>query len=195
MFEPIYQALIDHNQKQKHWHADETRWMVFDTVEGKVGHRWMLWVFHSREASVFVLDQGRAHDVPEAHLGPREEEILSVDRDGAYKAMSQVKDGKILLAYCWAHVRRNSLGVAKSWPKLEDWASGWVGRIGELYRANKARAEASGHRGRYARAEGKPKRTVERMERSRVEELSEEGLHPAKRKVLDSLAWPNTVRD
>jgi transposase len=37
LFVPVYQALVEHNQAQKHWHADETRWLVFATVEGKVG--------------------------------------------------------------------------------------------------------------------------------------------------------------
>src|SRR5665213_802840 len=69
LFVPVYEALIEHNQKGEHWHADETRWLVFATVEGKTGHRWTLWVFHSEDAVVFVLDSGRAHDVPEEHLG------------------------------------------------------------------------------------------------------------------------------
>src|SRR5947207_14774761 len=54
LFEPIYAALICHTQKQKHWHADETRWLVFATVEGKIGFRWFLWVFHSQQAVVFI---------------------------------------------------------------------------------------------------------------------------------------------
>lgn len=37
LFAPVYEALIEHNQKQKHWHADETRWLVFPSVEGQVG--------------------------------------------------------------------------------------------------------------------------------------------------------------
>ena len=48
LFQPVYQALIEHNQQQKHWPADETRWLVFVTLEGKVGYRWFLWVFHSQ---------------------------------------------------------------------------------------------------------------------------------------------------
>jgi transposase len=151
--EPVYRALAEHNQKQAHWHADETRWLVFATVEGKVGHRWTLWVFHSEEAVVFVLDQGRAHDVPEDHLGPVEEGILSVDRYSAYKAMKQVKDGGVLLAFCWAHVRRDFLGVARSWPKQEEWALGWVERIGLLYQANDAPPNAARARG--VRREGR----------------------------------------
>jgi hypothetical protein len=50
------------------WHADEMRWQVFATVEGKVGYRWYLWAFHAAEV-VVVLAAGRAHDVPEEYLG------------------------------------------------------------------------------------------------------------------------------
>ncbi|MGL4553795.1 MAG: IS66 family transposase, partial [Gemmataceae bacterium] len=28
LFEPVYQALVEHDQEQVHWHADETRWLV-----------------------------------------------------------------------------------------------------------------------------------------------------------------------
>ena len=33
--------------------------------------------------------------------------MLMVDRYSAYKAMTQVKLGLILLAFCWSHVRRD----------------------------------------------------------------------------------------
>ena len=46
LFEPVYEALVAHSQGQTLWHADETRWLVFASIEGKVGHRWYLWVFH-----------------------------------------------------------------------------------------------------------------------------------------------------
>jgi len=61
-------------------HGDETRWQVFAPVEGKVGFRGYLWVFHAAEVVVFVLAQGRAQDVPEDYLGPQAEGILVVDR-------------------------------------------------------------------------------------------------------------------
>ena len=60
------------SQGQRLWHADETRWLVFVMLEGKVGYRWYLWVFHSREVVIFILAAGRSHDVPEEHLGPVE---------------------------------------------------------------------------------------------------------------------------
>jgi transposase len=47
LFEPVYQACVCKSQEEEHWHADETRWLVFEEVEGKVGYRWYVWVFKS----------------------------------------------------------------------------------------------------------------------------------------------------
>jgi transposase len=80
LFEPVYQALAAHSRQQPLWHGDATRWLVFATVEGQVGFRWYLWVFHAAEVVVFVLAQGRAHDVPEDYLGPDAQGLLVVDR-------------------------------------------------------------------------------------------------------------------
>jgi transposase len=188
LFEPVYQKLIEHNQRQKHWHADETRWLVFATVEGKVGYRWFLWVFHSREAVVFVLSSGRAHDVPEDHLGPVQEGILSVDRYAAYKAMKQVKDGLILLAFCWAHVRRDFLEAARSWPAHEGWALEWVGRIGQLYQDNEARLEVLDSKpAEFAARDGQLRQHAEQMAARAKEELADPKIHPARQSVLESL--------
>jgi transposase len=188
LFEPVYKALLEHNQQQKHWHADETRWLVFATVEGKVGYRWYLWVFHSPQAVVFVLSSGRAHDVPEDHLGPVKEGILSVDRYAAYKAMKQVKEGLILLAFCWAHVRRDFLEAARSWPTEEDWALAWVGRIGQLYKANAARLELLDSQPvAFAAKEGELRQQVEQMAEQAKEELADPKIHPARKSVLSSL--------
>jgi hypothetical protein len=40
--------------------------------------------------------------------------------------LPQVKNGRILLAFCWAHQRRDFLGVAADWPTEQEWALGWV---------------------------------------------------------------------
>ena len=136
---------------------------------------------------VFVLDSGRAHDVPEEHLGPVEEGILSVDRYSAYKAMKQVKEGSILLAFCWAHVRRDFLGMARSWPGQEEWALGWVQRIGLLYKQNEERLDVLGKPQEFARKDEALRQHVEQMVQQRQQELADPGIHPARRKVLTSL--------
>jgi transposase len=88
LFEPLYEKLVDRQRHQHHWHADETRWLVFIVWEGKVGHRWYLWAFCSADAVVFVLSPGRGHEVPEDHFGPEAHGILNVDRYGIARELS-----------------------------------------------------------------------------------------------------------
>jgi transposase len=184
---PLYDALVEHSRRQTLWHADETRWLVFATVEGKVGYRWYLWVFHAAEVVVFVLASGRAHDVPEAHLGPVEEGILVVDRYAAYKALAQVKDGRITLAFCWAHVRRDFVEAARDWPLLQSWGLDWVQRIGAVYHANDARLAVRDQPAAFALADQALRQQVTALEQQAAAELREDPLHPARRKTLKSL--------
>ena len=187
LFDPVYQKLLDRQKQQQHWHGDETRWLMFVHHEGKVGHRWYLWNFCSVDVVAFVLSPGRDHEVPEKHLGPDAKGILSVDRYSAYKAMAQVKAGQITLAFCWAHVRRDFLEVARGWPKQEDWTLEWINRIGELYHSNKARLAFKNEPLAWQAADQKLRAQVAEMARKRDEELGQEKLHPARRKVLESL--------
>ena len=39
LLEPVYEASVKRSQGQRLWHADETRWLVFVMLEGKVGYR------------------------------------------------------------------------------------------------------------------------------------------------------------
>ncbi len=55
-----------------------------------------------------------------------------VDRYSAYKAMAQVKLGDVVLASCWAHVRRDFVTAGKGWPEHQEWALAWLGRIRAL---------------------------------------------------------------
>jgi transposase len=125
--------------------------------------------------------------VPEDHLGPVEEGILSVDRYSAYKAMKQVKEGLILLAFCWAHVRRDFLAAARAWPSEESWALGWVQRIGQLYHLEQERLEVMDDSKAFARKDAPLRQHVLQMKEQARTELSQPGIHPARRKVLSSL--------
>lgn len=185
-FEPVYQAIIAHNQSASHWHADETRWMVFSPVEGKVGYRWWLWVFASADSVVFILDQTRSAKVPEEHLKQAFQAFLSVDRYSVYKAVA--KNGNIILAYCWSHVRRDFIVVAKGFPLLEQWALDWVGDIADLYQLNQKRLEAPPETAEWIEAQAELETAVEKMAQKRDEQLQQQpALHPASQKVLESM--------
>ena len=185
LFVPIYEAIITKNTEENRWHADETRWLVFTTVEGKVGYRWYMWVFISPSTVVYTLDPSRSAKVPEAHFDTVTEGILVVDRYSAYKAL--VKGINIILAFCWAHVRRDFLGVAKDWPQHETWAIKWVDDIGSLYHLNTLRLEALDQPEAFAERDHDLRCAVDDMANNRDSQLEEKGIASPCKKVLESL--------
>jgi transposase len=187
LFQPLYELLVEHNRAADHWHCDETRWRVFVLHAGKSGFVWYLWVFVTKDSIVFVLDPTRAHDVPEAHFGDDAEGIINVDRYSAYKAMAQVKAAQIILAFCWAHVRRDFLTVLTGWPELTDWAWSWVEDIGMLYHRNDQRLALPADTPAYVEADRLLREQVEQMRQRCARELSQPKLRLAQEKTLTSL--------
>ena len=189
LLEPVYEALRTHNQQQHHWHGDETRWQVFATVEGKVGYLWYLWLVLSAEAAVFVMAQGRSHNVPEEALGENAHGIFNVDRYSAYPAMKQVKEGQITLALCWAHLRRDFIEAERSRPELRYWASAWLTRISNVYRLNEARLKVwQRDELGFATADQAVRTAVVQMEHAGTEEQEQANLPLVCRKVLQSMS-------
>ena len=185
VFTPVYEAVIAKNLEEDRWHADETGWLVFATIEGKVGYRWYMWVLCSPSTVVYTIDQSRSARVPKAHFGTVTEGILVVDRYCAYKAF--VKGTNIILAFCWAHVRRDFLGVAKDRRELETWAMAWVQEIGHLYYLNTLRLEVLDQPEAFEERDRDLRDAVERMAHKRDLELKEKGIHSACKKLLGSL--------
>jgi transposase len=142
LFEPILEALYCKQMSEQLFHNDETRWEVFVPIEGKVGTRWYLWVTRSPSVIFYCIDPSRSAAVPGAHFaGVQADKVIIVcDRYSAYKKLARLA-ANILLAFCWAHVRRDFLGAARAFPELEPWALQWVERIGTLYHLNKRRLE------------------------------------------------------
>jgi transposase len=138
LFEPIDQALLQKLRSQTHWHADETRWAMFVLTEGKVGYRWYLWVFHSKEVVHYVLDPSRATQVVIDEFEGAVGGIINCDRYSAYKSFVRQIKG-FILAYCWAHQRRDFLELANAYPAHLNWAFEWVDAIGQLYHLNALR--------------------------------------------------------
>ena len=184
LFRPLVEGIVEHQLKAGHWHADETRWMVFIEVEGKQGHRWFLWMICSVDTVVFILDPSRSAKVPTDHFGDAKG-IVSADRYSAYKTVAKL--GNLLIAYCWAHARRDFLEVAKSWPEQEPWAMEWVESIRVLYERNDLRVELW-KAGKDDSAElSKLELQVELMAATWMAQLAQPSLHPAARKKLESL--------
>jgi transposase len=197
LFEPLMPVLYERQMTEKLFHGDETRWEVFEEVEGKTGHRWYLWVMQSASVVYYRMAPGRGADVPKGHFAKLRKDLVDVvlvcDRYSAYKSLAKGYDD-LLLAYCWAHVRRDFLKAARSWPELECWMFTWVDDIRELYRLNAARLEqwdAGLPLDQQASAFAQSQRDLETQLRQMQERceahLQERDLHLAKQKVLSSL--------
>jgi transposase len=184
---PVYDAIRTHHVQSTYFQADETRWKVFAEKAGKTGHLWWLWLFAGEDSVVYVLDPSRSHDVPESHFPDDVQGVLMVDRYSAYKAMQQVKEGTLLLAFCWAHVRRDFVRVGKGYPELCAWALGWLSQIRELYRLNRQRLQHTIGTAEFATADATLRQYVAAMAARRDAELADDKLREPCRKVLVSL--------
>jgi transposase len=142
LFEPVVQALRERQLGEKLFHGDETRWDVFEAMEGKAGHRWYLWVTRSASVVFYHIAPSRGAAVPKAHFAGLHPDLVQVvlvcDRYSAYKSLAKDYD-EIVLAYCWAHVRRDFLTATRSWPELAPWMWKWIEDIRTLYQLNTAR--------------------------------------------------------
>src|SRR5882762_6258108 len=112
LFEPLMPVLYERQMTEKLFHGDETRWEVCEEVEGKTGHRWYLWVMQSVSVVYYRMAPGRGADVPKGHFAKLRKDLLKVvlvcDRYSAYKSLALDCD-ELILAFCWAHVRRDFL--------------------------------------------------------------------------------------
>jgi transposase len=188
LLRPIYEAIKERNPHGDLHLADETRWRVFVVQEGKQGYGWWLWALSGPDTVVFVLDASRSHAVPEGHYRAESRGVLMVDRYAAYKAMIWVKDGVIVLAFCWSHVRRDFIRVGKGWPELKTWALQWLRRIRVLYQVNHRRLETENGSAAFGETDSCLRQAVAEMKAQMETELVRADLAPPCRKVLESLA-------
>ena len=125
--------------------------------------------------------------MPQGHYADKAQGILVVDRYSAYKAMAQVKSGVVNLAFCWAHVRRDFIGVGKGWPELVDWALAWLQRIREVYRLNRERLQHDSQTSAFEKHDTALRAAIDAMDQQATNELADPNLRQPCRKALKSL--------
>ena len=186
LFEPVLDQIIRKNQTERHLHADETRWQVFEFIDGKKSYRWYMWVFVSDNTVVYILDPSRAASVLENHLKVVSILILSVDRFASYKCFAKDRKG-VVLAFCWTHVRRDFLDTTNSFSELEAWGMGWVDSIGGIFHLNNQRVKHEIDSAEFAQTDQSLRKALDAMKQQVESELNEAYLHPQRAKRLNSL--------
>lgn len=187
LFEPLLAAFRAKQLTEGLCNLDETIWYVHERIEGKASTRWYLWLARSRSVCYYILDPSRSALVPINHFSDLLVETIAVcDRYKAYHKMARVIG--MLLAFCWAHVRRDFLKCARSYPQLSTWAADWVDRIGLLYHLNEKRLEVLTDASAFAKADALLIQHLEAMAAVRDQSLADKDLHAEARKVLESLS-------
>lgn len=196
LFAPVREAGLARLRCAASWHADETRWEVFESIQGKQGHRWYLWVFMSDEVMHFILDPSRSSRVPKAVLDGVTTGVLSVDRYSAYGKYARGTPG-VELALCWAHQRRDFLQLLSACPEQAAWALQWMERIGQLYALHHKRQSLATDTksDEYRLIDQLLQRQVQALEQCYRRELAQPDLPARARQVLRSLHhyWPGLL--
>jgi len=202
---PLAEAICARNAAAAHAHADETSWRVFEHVEGKDTCRWWLWVFAASDTVAYRIDKYRDTAVLEAHFGisradgqldaGRDPLLISCDFYSAYQSLAKVTGVETVL--CWAHIRRYFVRAGDAHPgQLRCWADAWVARIGALYAAHRALAEAEPGSTAHTQAARALRDALAGIDATRKYQATGRGLHAAARKVLATLnrEWDGLAR-
>ncbi|MYH50924.1 MAG: IS66 family transposase [Gammaproteobacteria bacterium] len=142
LFEPVHEAILAHQNAATLRYADETSWRVQELRgKGRSSRAW-LWASVSMDAAYFTIDPSRSAEVAlrlfaEARPGT----IIVCDRYSAYKRLVRLLEDKAILAFCWAHQRRDCIDAAAGHPQLEQWCQGWIERIAAIFALNDARLQ------------------------------------------------------
>ena len=183
LLQPVYTLILERSRSAQHWKMDETRWLVFEEVEDKTGHRWWLWVVITDDTVAFLLEPTRSAQVPRDHLGESPEGIINADRYSVYKALGP----DILVAFCWAHVRRDFIRVRDGYRRLRVWGEAWVTRINELFALNHERLAVLSEPESFQEKDRELRAAIEAMAKQRDRELQDPKLSKPARKALESL--------
>lgn len=95
-----YMKLVKKVCESKVKHADETSWRID-------GMNAWAWLFATRDATVYTIEESRGKGVVDRFLGPKPTGVLVSDDYGAYQKLPLKRQS------CWAHLLRVSRDTAK----------------------------------------------------------------------------------
>ena len=125
LFEPMAEATLAHQSKAALRHADETSWRVQALRGEDRSSRAWLWTSVSDDAVCFHIDPSRSAEA--AHKLFAEAFLYTVivcDRYSAYKRLVRLLGGRVTLAWCWSHQRRDFIECAAGQVGLTQWCGG-----------------------------------------------------------------------
>ena len=140
LFESLGQAILDHQHQASIRHGDETSWRIQSLKQADRSPRAWLWTSVTVDAAYFHIDPSRSAAAAAKLFGETAPDtVLVCDRYSAYKKLARELAGRVVLAWCWSHQRRNFIDCAAGQVELAQWCETWLGDIAGIYRLNKKR--------------------------------------------------------
>ncbi len=140
LFEPVADAILAHQNNAVLRHADETTWRVQALREAGRSSRAWLWISVGHDAVYFRIDPSRSAEAAhELFAEARPSTVIVCDRYSACKRLARLLGGRVILSFCWAHIRRDFIKAAAGQDELTGWCREWTRRIASIYRLNKTR--------------------------------------------------------
>jgi len=115
LLNPLYLSILEYIFRHRVIGADETKWRMMSETE-RIKHNknksWQVWTLAVPDAVYYEIQDGRSLDVAKGILGQYEGVILC-DGYVVYKSLAEKQSGKVTLAFCWAHARREFKDIAE----------------------------------------------------------------------------------
>ena len=112
---PLYEKILAYVFSHAVVGADETRWRMMGNRGPEGKKTWQVWTVTVPTAVYYQIEDSRSADTA-AKLFAEYEGIIVCDGYDAYPALAKRRPG-IVLAFCWAHVRRKYVDIADFFPK------------------------------------------------------------------------------
>ena len=110
LFEPLYEAILAHQNTMTLRHADETSWRIQALGEIGRSRRAWLWTSVSTDAVYFHIDPSRSAEAArKLFTGTTGPVYLVCDRYSAYRKLARELGGKVILCLCWAYVAARTM--------------------------------------------------------------------------------------
>ncbi len=193
LFLPLFEAILAHQNEAVVRHADETSWRVQELRGEDRSNRAWLWTSVSHDAVCFHIDPSRSAEAAlKLFAEALPHTIVVCDRYSAYKRLVRLLGGKVILAFCWSHVRRDYIEAAAGQERLTQWCQEWIERIAEIFRLNDARLEhykpgRKRQTAAFRKATRKLKKALDRLFAHAEAELAALPEHAREGKALRSL--------
>ena len=146
LFEALHQAIVRRQGEKSVLHGDETSWPVqLAGIPKGESYRGWLWICVSEDCVSVHIDRHRSAEAAYHLFADRSEDkqrpVLVCDRYSAYKKLA--RELGYLLAFCWAHQRRDFIDAAAAQDEsMQRWLESWLKRFGKLFHLNKQRVKA-----------------------------------------------------